>query len=123
MPSPYCSPFLPKKKDFSRISLFHCREAKREIQEPQVLGGVWGNAPNAAPIREAIPDVSQGAKRYLTPEQPVLSFKKLIVFPVLFENNFFRHAYGVPTSGVFHRLLPPQAVTISNVPQRGRLCV
>ena len=34
--------------------------------------------------------------------------------------NAFRRADGAPTSGVFHRLNPPQAATIENVPRRGR---
>ena len=109
----YCSLFLPKRKAFSLISLPFAVKRNGKSKNLRFWVGFGGNAPTQPLF----------AKRYLTPEQPVLSFKKLIVFPVLFENNFFRHAYGVPTSGVFHRLLPPQAVTISNVPQRGRLCV
>ena len=35
----------------------------------------------------------------------------------------FRHDFVVPTFGVFHRLIPPQATTISNVPQGERLKV
>lgn len=35
--------------------------------------------------------------------------------------NSFRHAFGVPTFGVFHRLNPPQVATIPNVPLGGRL--
>ena len=35
-------------------------------------------------------------------------------------DDSFRHAFGVPTFGVFHRLNPPQAATMENVPRRGR---
>ena len=37
-----------------------------------------------------------------------------------YRTTAFRRADGASTFGVFHRLNPPQAATIENVPRRGR---
>ena len=42
------------------------------------------------------------------------------VAPSVGETNSFRHGFAVPTFGVFHRQIPPLAVTLENVPRRGR---
>ena len=45
---------------------------------------------------------------------------RLKEYPCAERDGSFRHAFGVPTFGVFHRLNPPQAATMENVPRRGR---
>ena len=45
---------------------------------------------------------------------------RLKEYPCAEQDDSFRHAFGVPTFGVFHRLNPPQAATMENVPRRGR---
>ena len=45
---------------------------------------------------------------------------RLKEYPCAERDDSFRHAFGVPTFGVFHRLNPPQAATMENVPRRGR---
>ena len=45
---------------------------------------------------------------------------RLKEYPCAEQDDSFRHAFGVPTFGVFHRLNPPQAATMENVPRRER---